>query len=248
MKRFLLTSALVLFAVATEAAHSAELFYENLSDAVRKTYGKNWAVFVPFTALPAAMDDPNRQGETYPGHLWNFAPATTANGGTVLEQANVYCSASQTPKPFTVGAATFKDYQNIKDLKLTGTITVGPVKITAIDAKYLKSVSISIGPVQRMYLPGANVFSSAVKNAVINCGPNYFYAVNGVLLGKVTISVAFDRSIDAGIAAEISSKIKADLTVHARVVQNGTADKPLIVQTDDVQVFAVQVVPVASVR
>jgi hypothetical protein len=205
-------------------------------------------VFIPFTPVPAAADDPNRQGETYPGHLWQFTPNTTPRGGTIYEQADRYCSAPLNPKPIIVGAANFNNYQNIVDLKLTGDITIGPVKINALDAQYLKSVSITISAVQRMYLPGFNTLQAAVKSAVTACGPGYFYAINSILMGKITITVAFNKSLDAGIAANISNAISLNLGAHAHVVQYGTADKPLVIQTDDTEVFAVQAVPIASLQ
>lgn len=234
--------------LAIDGAQSADFFYQNLSDAVRSTYGSNWAVFTPFTPIPAAADDPNRQGETYPGHLWNFTPTTTPKGGMIYEQSNGYCSAPSTPKPIIVGAPYFSNYQRITDLSLTGDITIGPVKINALDAKYLKSVTLGVSSVQRMYLPGANALKAAVTSALSGCGSSFFYAINGVLMGKITISVAFEGSVDAGIAATISNSISLNLGVHAHVVQAGTASKPLVIQTDDSEIFAVQAAPVTTLR
>ncbi|HZP78862.1 MAG TPA: hypothetical protein VFB45_22180 [Pseudolabrys sp.] len=248
MNRHLVACALAVSALTFDAAQSAEVFYENFSNSIRAVYGSNWAVFIPFTAPPAPADDANRIGETYPGHLWNFTSTKTSKGGTVYEQADSYCPGSQTPKPFPGGGAVFKDFQDLTQFKLTGDITIGPVKISALDAEYLKSVKTDIASVKRMYLPGGNVLKAAVKTAVSACGPDYFYAVTGVLMGKPTITVTFDRSVDAGIAANISSKISFNLGVHAHVVQYGTADKPLIIQTDDVEIFAVQAVPVATLK
>jgi hypothetical protein len=244
MNRLAIVSALTYSILSFQPAQSADFFYDNFSDAVRSTYGSNWSVFIPFTPIPS--DDPDRAGETYPGHLWNFASASTSRGGTIYQQANMYCPAPQTPKPIIVGAPPFKDYQNLTDLKLTGDITVGPVKISALDAQYLKSVTVAISSVKRMYLPGLNAFKAAVKSAVSACGSSYSNAINGVLMGKITISVAFNRSLDAGIAANISSNIAFNLGAHAHVVQYGTADKPLVIQTDDIEIFAVQAVPLAS--
>ncbi len=229
MKRLFLASVFAFSILVIDNAQSADAFFDNFSNAIRSTYGSNWSVFIPFTAIPAAADDPDRAGETYPGHLWNFTPTSTSQGGMIYEQANVYCPAPQTPKPIIVGAPYFNNYQDLTDLKLTGDITIGPVKISALDAEYLNSVTIGIASVQRMYLPGANAFTAAVKSALSSCGSGYFYAVNGVLMGKITISVAFNRSVDAGIAANISSKIALNLGVHAQVVQYGTAAKPLVI-------------------
>jgi hypothetical protein len=248
MKRLFLVSAFAFSLLGLDDARSADAFYNNFSDAIRSIYGSNWSVFIPFTSLPAAADDPSRMGETYPSHLWNFTPTTTAHGGTIYEQANVYCPPSQTPKPLIVGAPPFNNFQNLTSLSLTGDITIGPVKITAINAQYLKSITVGISSVQRMYLPGFNVLKDAVKGAVSACGSSYFYAINSVLIGKITISVAFNASIDAGVAATISSSVAFNLGAHAQVVQSGTADKPLVIQTDDAEIFAVQAVPVTSLQ
>jgi len=248
MKRLWIASVFAFSIFVLDDAQSADAFYNNFSDAIRSTYGSNWAVFIPFTSVPAPADDPSRMGETYPGHLWNFTPTTTPHAGMIYEQAGVYCTPPQTPQPLIVGAPYFQDFQNLTDLKLTGDITVGPVKISALDAEYLKSVSVGIASVQRMYLPGFNLLKGAVTSAVSACGSSYFYAIEGVLMGKITITVAFNKSIDAGVAANISSQIAFNLGAHAQVVQYGTADKPLVVQTDDVEIFAVQAAPVTSLH
>lgn len=252
MRRCVVLFGLFLSIASVKEACSAEFFYENFSDTIRSVYSNGatgaaaWQVLIPFTGMPAQSDDPDRLAETYPGHLWNFATSTTPNGGIIYTHANNYCPLGKVPKPIVVTAPPFKDSQNISDFKLTGDITIGPVKITAINAQYLKSVSISIPTAHRMYLPGN--LKSVVKNSLAACGSGYSHAINSVLTGKITISVVFNRSLDAGIAATISSTISANLGAHAHVVQYGTADKPLIIQTDDEEVIAVLAVPAALLQ
>jgi hypothetical protein len=248
MKRLFFVSLFAFSLLGLDNARSADAFYNNFSDAIRAIYGSNWSVFIPFTSIPAAADDPGHMGETYPSHLWNFTPSTTAHGGTIYEQGNVYCPPPQTPNPLIVGAPPFSNYQNLTSLSLTGDITIGPVKITALNAQYLKSITIAISSVQRMYVPGFNVLKAAVKSAVSACGPGYFYAINSVLIGTITITVAFNASIDAGVAATLSNSISFNLGAHAQVVQYGTAAQPLVIQTTDAEIFAVQAAPVSTLQ
>jgi hypothetical protein len=254
--RAIAASALAVFACLNfSPAKSADFFYRDLADQIIGTYGSGWSVLVPFTGLPAAADDPNRQGQTYPGHLWNFAVSRGSGGGQVFEHVEMYCPGQLVPKPFDVSAPPFKDYQKITQFGVTGDITVSGatpdkvlLKLSAIDAQYLKSVTATGTNVRRMYLPGANVLKSTVGASVNSCGPGFMYAITSVLYGKITLSVIFDRKLDLGIAATIADRIAANLSFKSRVVRTGTADKPFVIESSEPLIFAVKAAPISSLR
>ena len=251
MKRLVVASIFSLACLVNQgSANAADFFYEKFADQVVSVYGAGWSVFLPFAGLPAATDDPSRQGQTYPGQLWNFSASPGARRrGQILEHAEMYCPGQNIPKPLDVSAATFRDVQDLTQFGITGEISVGQVlKITAIDAQYLKSVTATGSNVRRMYLPGATVLKNTVRDSVRACGSNFFYAITSVLYGKITINAAFDRKLDFGVAATIANTIAVNLGVKARVVRCGTADKVCVIQTEEPAIFAVKAVPVSSLR
>ncbi|SFJ19552.1 hypothetical protein [Bradyrhizobium sp. cf659] len=254
--RAIAASALSLLACLNfSPAKAADFFYQDLAAQVAGTYGSGWSVLVPFTGLPVAADDPNRQGQTYPGHLWNFAVSPGSGGGRVFEHVEMYCPGQNIPKPFDVPAAPFRDFQRVTQFGATGDITVSGatpdkvlLKLSAIDAQYLKSVTATGTNVRRMYLPGANVLKSTVSASVSSCGPNFRYAIASVLYGKITLSVIFDRKLDLGIAATIAARIAANLSFKSRVIRTGSADKPFVIESAEPLIFAVKAVPISSLR
>lgn len=236
-----------LFALVSSltVAGAKDLGYEEFARVVDTYYQGQYGVLVPFAELPDAASDPTRQAEGYPGQIWNFA-TQRATRGVIYTHQDRYCPAPDTPAPIVVGTTQVKNFQIRRELSLLGDITVTGAdpaneifKLTALDAKYIKSIKIDVAKVKRSYLP-FNILSATVNRAIQSCGPGYFYALTSALVGDVTITVSLQRGVDAGINATIANRVKIALKLKADAVDGGTEASPALIFSEGPKIFAVR--------
>jgi len=250
MKSVLVVSALLLAAAWPSQSFARDFGYEKFADAVRAVYGDGYGVVAPFDDITAAADDPTRRGEGYPGQIWNFVSVPGRNRGLIYQHNDVYCPVpGGGPAPIIVGTTQFKNWLYRTEIGLNGDFTVTGAstndvvfKLSALDAKYVNSFGIQILNVKRYYLP-RNDLLDATRQAVAACGPSFGYGLTSVLVGDVTITVAFQAGVDSGVIANIGQHIKLDLRLHSLAVRGGSDANPLVVFSEGPKIFAIRAEP-----
>lgn len=227
-------------------AQARDFGYERFADVVSQVYGSQYGVVVPFFEIPDATTDPTRQAEGYPGSIWNFALASGRNKSTIYTQADQYCNPTPMPAPLAGGTTRVKNWLYRFEISGGGDFTVSGAtptdvifKLTALDAKYIDSMAIEIINTKRYYLP-YNLLKDAASRATASCGPNYAYALTGVIAGDVTIKVYFIAGVSSNIALNIGSHIQANLHLKLEGKLGDSETNPVLIFTEGQKVFAVR--------
>jgi hypothetical protein len=243
MRYFMVLVAL--FGLSMRSTEARDFGYEKFADVVSQVYGNQYGVVVPFFEMPDATDVA-RQAEGYPGSIWNFAVAKGRSAGTIYTQADQYCNPNPAPAPLANGTTKIRNWLYRSELSAGGDFTVTGAtptdvvfQLTALDAKYIDSYAIEITNTKRYYLP-FNTLKDAVSRAVTSCGPNFAYALTGVLAGEVTIKVFFVAGVSSSLIVNIGSQIKANLHLKAEGKLGESESNPVLIFTEGQKAFAVR--------
>jgi hypothetical protein len=234
-----------LFASGVGSADARDFGYEKFADVINQVYRGQYGVIVPFFEMPDATDTA-RQAEGYPGSIWNFAVEKGRNGSTIYVHADRYCNPNPTPTPITGGMARVRNWLYRNEISASGDFTVSGAtpadvifKLSAIDAKYINSYAIEITNTKRYYLP-FNTLKDASIRAAGSCGPDFAYALTGVLAGDVTIKVFFIAGVSSDLAFNIGTHIKAGLHLKAEGKLGESEGNPVLIFTEGQKAFAVR--------
>lgn len=231
--------------LSASSAFARDFGYERFADVVSQVYGSQYGAVVPFFEMPDATDTA-RQAEGYPGSIWNFAVAKARSRGTIYTHADQYCNPSPAPAPIVGGTTRIKNWLYRTEISGGGDFTVtgaSPTdvifQLTALDAKYIDSFAIEIVNTKRYYLP-FNTLKDAASRAALSCGPNYAYALTGVLAGDVTIKVFFVAGVSSNLIFNIGSHIKASLHLKSEGKLGDSETNPVLIFTEGQKAFAIR--------
>ncbi len=246
LKHFAAAAALC---AAVSTANARDFGLERFADIVNTIY-PGYYVFSPFIEAPAANDTPHFNAG-YIGSVWNMGAEKGRNrGGTYNHGDFSYCNPMQAVMPQPRNTARVQNWLYKTEIRGTGEFTVSGAtpsdtifKLTAIDAKYINSVTVDIKNTARYTLP-YNVLKDWSSAALASCptlGANR--VLMSAIAGDVTVKIYFVAGVSATLQFDIASKVKANLGFNVTPVQIGTDTAPAMVLTEGNQIFAVAVRP-----
>ena len=114
-------------------------------------------------------------------------------------------------------------------------------KLSAIDAKYIKDVTVDIKNAVKYTAP-FDILMNWSNEALARC-PSFNKVLTSTIAGDLTVKIYFVAGVSATLQFDIASKVKANLGFNVTPMQIGTPNKPAMVLTEGNQIFAVMVLP-----
>lgn len=227
-------------------AEARDFGKERLASVVAQTWGRNYGLVTPIFAAPDPTDVA-AFGPGYLGSVWQFTPSPGRGGvGKIFNHDGKYCNPSDIRPAAVIKTSRLKNYVYRFEVGVTGEFTVKGAKsndvifkLSALDAKWIDYVSISITDA-KLHLVPYNVFKARMASAAESCG-DLPYALKSMITGDVTARFFFRRGISAELALNIGSQISANLGFKGEVKEGESESNPYVEVTEGEQVFAVAV-------
>lgn len=244
MFRYLLSAA-ALFA-SVSIANARDLGLERFADIVNTVY-PGYGVFAPFVEAPSGSD-PLHMQSGYLGSVWKTTKERgRSQGATYAHNSIDYCNPREAVMPPPRNTVRVQNWRYKTEITLTGELTVSGAKpedtifkLSAIDAKYIKDVTVDIKNTVKYSAP-YDVLQGWSNEALTRCPFNSVLV--SAIAGDVSMKIYFVAGVSATLQFDIASKVKANLGFNVTPVQIGTADKPAMLLTEGNQIFAVAVRP-----
>ncbi|MEW6452756.1 MAG: hypothetical protein AB1490_19045 [Pseudomonadota bacterium] len=247
LKHFAAAAALC---AAVSTANARDFGLERFASIVNTIY-PGYSVFAPFVEAPSGADPLHLQ-MGYVGSVWNMGAdrGRGGSGSTYSHGDFNYCNPIQAVMPPARNTARVQNWRYRTEITLTGDFTVTGAtpndtifKLTAIDAKYINSVTVDIKNTVRYSVP-YDVLKNWSSEALARCptlGANR--VLTSAIAGDVTVKIYFVAGVSATLQFDIASKVKANLGFNVTPVQIGTDTAPAMVLTEGNQIFAIAAQP-----
>jgi hypothetical protein len=247
MLKKLLSSAICLCA-AISTANARDFGLERLADIVSTVY-PGYSVFAPFVEVPASIDILHLQ-MGYLGSVWDMKADRGRKRGSSYSHGDFgkYCNPPKAVMPPPQNTVRVQDWRYKTEITVTGEFTVSGAtpadtifKLTAIDAKYIKDVTLDVKNAVRYTIP-YNILKTWSSEALSLC-PTFNRILASAIAGDVTVKLYFVAGVSAMLQFNIASKVNANLGFKVFPVQIGDADKPAMLLTGGNQIFAISAQP-----
>jgi|SRR4051794_26952387 hypothetical protein len=246
MFRYFLSAAVLCAAVST--ANARDFGLERFADIVNTVYS-GYGVFAPFVEAPSGSDPLHLQSG-YLGSVWKTTRDRARSQGASYAHGNIeYCNPSQALMPPPRNTVRVQNWRYKTEITLTGEFTVSGArpedtifKLSAIDAKYIKDVTVDIKNAVRYSAP-YDVLQGWSSEVLARPFCSFNSVLVSAIAGDVSVKIYFIAGVSATLQFDIASKVKANLGFKVQPVQIGDPDKPAMLLTEGNQIFAVAVRP-----